>query len=429
MPSGLLFTMSRAEIDRLSVVKQVIQKQIKQKDGAKLLRVSDRQMRRLLRSYQENGVKGLISKKRGRLGNHHHRPSKKEKTKKLIGELYSDFGPTFASEKLAASHKIIINKETLRQWMMEWGFWQSDRQKKIKIHQSRNRRECLGELVQIDGSHHDWFEGRAEKCCLYVFIDDATSRLMGLHFEKTETTVGYFKLARSYIQKFGRPRAFYGDKSSIFRATINKTNSETQWGRAMRELNIEMICANSPQAKGRVEKANQTLQNRLIKEMRLQKINNIKAANAYLPHFIEDWNKRFTVKPTKRMNAHRKELPTKSQLDFIFSIQEDRKLSKNLQMSYGNMTYQIKENSIGGRLRHAYVTICKKLSGEINVLYKGTKLDYIVHQKPIHILKPETVDSKQIMDIKKSIRKDKKPWVRYAKQATRKQLSANESSR
>ena len=265
MPNGLL-TMSREEIDRIAVIKQVQEKQIKQKTGAKLLEISPRQLRRLLKSYKEKGMDGIISKKRGKQGNHRHSDATKERIKKIIGESYSDFGPTLASEKLASCHDTLINKETIRQWMIEWSFWQTTRQKKVKIHQSRARRACFGELVQIDGSHHDWFEGRAEKCCLYVFIDDATSRLLGLHFEKTETTIGYFKLARKYIEKFGRPLAFYSDRAGIFRVNkIEAPKVETQWNRAMRELGIETICANSPQAKGRVEKANQTLQDRLIK--------------------------------------------------------------------------------------------------------------------------------------------------------------------
>lgn len=417
MPGGLL-TMSTQEIERVTVIRQVTEKRLKQHQAMQLLKLSKRQIIRLVKEYRKHGPAALISKHRGKPGPNRHRDSVKIKVKELIHRHYHDFGPTFASEKLTERHQINVNKETLRQWMIEWDLWKAKRHKKVKTHQSRTRRACFGELIQIDGSHHDWFEGRASKCCLLVFIDDATSRLVGLRFEEGETTEGYFKLARKYMENHGRPLAFYSDKDSIFRVNMpDCEDSETQVGRAMRELGIESICANSPQAKGRVENANGTLQDRLIKEMRLRGINNIEAANAYLPEFIIDWDRRFSVEPRSLMDAHRKDLPDSQTLSLIFSFQENRTLSKNLEMSYDRIIYQIKTTGRGYGLRHAKIIVCKDLSGTITLLYKGRALDYTCHKKQKRA--PEIVGAKQLESkldkIKKYIPGPNHPWRRYEK--------------
>lgn len=267
--------------------------------------------------------------------------------------------------------------------MMCQELWKAKRAKKARIHQSRERRACFGELIQLDGSHHDWFEGRTEKCCLYVLIDDATSQLVGLRFEAGETTAGYFRVVQEYIERCGRPLAFYSDKDSVFRVNHpeSSVDAKTQFERAMEELSIELICANSPQAKGRVERANGTLQDRLIKEMRLVGINTMEAANAFLPTFIADYNRRFAVESRSKINAHRRELPNAATLDLIFSFQYRRTLSKNLELSYENVVYQIEGEGKGYRLRHAKVTVCKDLSGQVKLLYEGRQLQYRCHRK------------------------------------------------
>jgi hypothetical protein len=417
MPGGLL-TMNIQEVERIAIIRQVVEKRIKQSAGAKLLNLTTRQIRRLAKSYRQIGSLGLISKRRGKQGPNRHEDSIKIQVKKLMNQHYHDFGPTFASEKLRERHQIVVNKETLRQWMIEWELWKAKRHKKVKVHQCRLRRACFGELIQIDGSHHNWFEGRAEKCCLLVFIDDATNRLVGLRFEKGETTEGYFKLAREYMEVHGRPLAFYSDKDSIFRVNMpNCEDIETQFGRAMRELGIELICANSPQAKGRVENANGTLQDRLIKEMRLRGINTIEEANTYLPEFIKSWDSRFAVEPRSSIEAHRKDLPDAKTLDLIFGFQCDRTLSKNLEMSYDNIIYQIKTDKPGYGLRHATITVCKDLLGVITLLYKGRALDYACHKKQKRA--PGIVGAKQLEgrleQIKKCIPGPNHPWRRYEK--------------
>ena len=323
--------MSGQEIDRLEVVQKMDARLLSRQTGAQQLGLSMRQTIRLLKGYRQLGVSALISKRRGKTGNRQHDHTLKHKVIEQVKAHYVDFGPTLASEKLKERHQIQINKETLRQWMIEAGLWKKKSRKHAVIHQQRARRSCLGELVQIDGSPHDWFEGRRGRCCLLVFIDDATSQLLQLRFEETETTQGYFRAAREYFKHHGRPLAFYNDKHGIFRvnrAEAKTGTGETQFGRVMRELGVKIICANSPQAKGRVERANGTLQDRLVKELRLQEINDIDSANAFLPAFMEDYNKRFAATAANATDAHRKTLPKESVLDLIFTLQCQRTLSK-----------------------------------------------------------------------------------------------------
>lgn len=307
-------------------------------------------------------------------------------------------------------HGIKVSKETLRQWMIEWGLWKAKRKKSVQLHPLRDRRPCLGELAQIDGSPHDWFEGRGPECCLLVAIDDATSRLCSLHFEPSETTAGYFKLMRKYIAVHGLPLATYNDKHGIFRINLPNAQegSETQFGRAMRQLGVEIICANTPEAKGRVERANQTLQDRLIKEMRLRGISDIESANAYLPIYIREHNAHFAVPPLNHEDAHQKELPESEVLDLIFSFHEDRKLSKNLELSYNNMIYQIKTNTKGYRLRHATVTVCEDLNGVVTIVHNGKLLDYTCHVRARP--NPEIIDSKQLAPKMEYIKSSRKPF-------------------
>jgi hypothetical protein len=417
MPRGLL-TMSQQEIERISIIEQVISKRLKQSKAGQLLKVSSRQVRRLVRAYRRDGASGLMSKHRGRIGNNRHEDEVKKNALEFVYEHYADFGPTLAAEKLHERHGMWVNKETLRQWMMASGVWEAKRKKQAKLHQSRERRACYGELIQLDGSHHDWFEGRAEPCCLLVLIDDATSQLVGLWFERQETTLGYYHVVRDYIERCGRPLGFYSDKYAVFRVNRPELLScaQTQFERAMGDLDIELICADSPQAKGRVERANGTLQDRLVKEMRLEGINTIVAANAFLPGFMADYNRRFGVMPRSEINAHRSELPDAKTLDLIFSLQHTRTLSKNLELSYANRVYQVKVDGIGYGLRHAKVTVYEDRAGTVTLLYKGRRLDYQCHKKQKRMA--DIVDAKQLnitvnQVVKRCIPKPEHPWKKY----------------
>jgi len=417
--------MSKKEIERLGIVEKIIERRMKRVEGARLLKVSPKQMGRIVKKYQAEGASGLVSKKRGRSSNRGYSASFKKEVMLLIKSHYSDFGPTFASEKLRERHDILVSDESIRQWMIEAGLWIAKKQARLVVHQQRTRRARFGELVQIDGSPHDWFEGRGPICCLIVFIDDATSRLLQLRFELSETTTGYFHCVRDYVKRYGNPVSFYSDKDSIF--LINEPNlvkeAETQFGRAMKTLGIEVICANSPQAKGRVERANKTLQDRLIKEMRLRGISNIETANAYLSEFMVDYNKRFSVEPFCSEDAHRKCHLSDEMLSDILSHQYERTLSKNLELSYHNVIYQVKTKGQGYTLRRAKVTVIRHLDGQIVLRYKGQALEYCTYEKqkkttPIVCEKQlnEKIDDLIKLD-GRTIGykpKPKHPWRRYA---------------
>jgi len=410
MSKGLL-TMNTNEIERLAVVRKIVDKQITQTLAAKQLGLTVRQVKRLVKKYRFHGAEGLVSKQRGRASNNKYCDQKIESIKKLVTTHYYDFGPKFAAEKLEEKHGLKVSKETLRQWMVDWGLWEAKRQKQAQTHPQRERRDCFGELTQIDGSPHAWFEGRGPKCCLLVAIDDATSQLCSLHFEPTETTIGYFKLMHKYIVNHGIPLATYSDRHGIFRinSPTASENTETQFGRAARQLGIEVICAHSPQAKGRVERANQTLQDRLIKEMRLLGISDIEAANAYLPTYLKDHNRRFSVEAQSSEDAHRKALPTTDEMNLIFSYQNERTISKNLEVSYENLIYQIQTNTKGYRLRHSLVTVCKDLNDVITLVCRGKILDYRCHERAKR--NAPIVDSKQLGSKMDSIKKNVKKYI------------------
>jgi len=300
--------MSTKEIDRLEILEKVKTKRMTQRVAAEILKLSTRQVKRLVKAYREQGASGLVSKRRGKPSNNQITQELKQKVVDALYRTYADFGPTLAQEKLAEREGLRISVSSLRKIMIEEGVWKSKKVKQLKIHQLRERRACFGELIQIDGSPHDWFEGRSPKCTLLAFIDDATGALLQLKFVKSESFFSYAQAAEEYFMHYGKPVAFYSDKSSIFKvnqASNSKTPALTQFSRAMLELDIELICAESPQAKGRVERLFETLQDRLPKELRLACINNPEMANAYLPTFMQNFNKRFAVKPRSTVNAHR----------------------------------------------------------------------------------------------------------------------------
>src|SRR6185295_1928184 len=364
------------------VIQRVKRKTLKQRQAAELLSISVRQVKRLCQAYQASGAAGLISKRRGQPSNNRLSEKTINKARRLLRARYYDFGPTLAAEKLAIEG-VALSVETVRQLLIREGLWKAKRVRRVVIHQLRERRARLGELVQIDGSPHDWFEGRAPKCTLLVFVDDATSRLMHLQFVEAETTFNYFAAVRSYLTEFGKPLAFYSDKFGVFRVNMPNPLSGTgltQFGRALKELDIELICAHSPQAKGRVERANQTLQDRLTKELRLRGLSSLAAANAYLPEFIAAYNERFAVAPRSSESAHRP-LTKAEDLERVLTLCERRTLSKNLTLSYNSVIYQIKTKRPGYTMRGAHVEIREKSSGELTIEYKQRPLQYTVYQE------------------------------------------------
>lgn len=415
--------MTQKEINRTEVFLRIKNKQLKQIQAARELGLSVRQVQRLYREFKKEGIKSLTSKKRGMTSNHQLKSSIKYKVEELITcELYMGFGPTFMCEILEKRHQIKISKETARQLMILNGAWKEKTKKSPVIHQQRQRRARFGELIQIDGSPHLWFEDRGERCTLIVFIDDATGQIH-CKFFKSETTHAYMETALEYFSKYGKPRAFYSDKHSIFR--INMPNCKqkeqfTQFGRAIKELEIELICASSPQAKGRVERVNQTLQNRLVKELRIRKISTIEDANHFLKEtYLEEFNKKFTVLPASEEDAHRK---IEKDIDFSEILCEKyiRTVSKNLELHFENVVYQIKLQKPPNSLINAKVTVVKKLDGQILVKYRGQTLPVVEYFKQPH--NGDIVDSKELVlfQHEKKIVSEYHPWKQQARAEARK---------
>ncbi len=392
-----VITMSRKELARLQVVIDFADGRISADVAAELMGVRRRQVYRLLDAFRRDGAAGLASKKRGKPSNHAHGPCFRKTVLELVRAHYEDFGPTFAAEKLRERHGLPIGVETLRQWMVADGLW-IKRQDRRKVHQPRNRRDCLGELVQIDGSDHRWFEGRGPKCTLLVFIDDATSRLMHLQFVQTESTFAYFKATRTYLEAFGKPIAFYSDKHAVFR--VNKpgganTDGLTQFGRALSDLNIQIICANSSQAKGRVERANRSLQDRLVKELRLAGVNSMADGNAFLPGFIADYNARFAKLPANPKDLHRA-MTDRDNLDDTFTWRVERTLSQALTLQYDKVMFILEPTEAAQAAIGKRVTVYDYPDGRLLIRYEDHELAYRTFDKIRQVKETNIVENKRL---------------------------------
>lgn len=376
--------MSQQEVKRAQILDMLEEDKISQQEASKRIGVGTRQVRRLSKRYRAEGLGGLVSKKRGSASNRRLDEVACTTAIELIGTHYRDFGPTLANEKLSELHGIQLSVESTRQLMIGAGYWRTRRGGTVCAHPMRERRARFGELIQIDGSPHDWFEGRGEYCTLLVFIDDATGRLTQLRFTPTETTLGYMRVLHDHIRTHGAPVALYSDRHSVFHINAKDADpeAETQFARAARELGIECIPANTPQAKGRVERANQTLQDRLIKEMRLAGINDMDSANAWLPSYIADYNRRFAVMPKDPSDAHLAYPGTSAELVRTLSVQVTRTLSKNLSCQYENQLLQIKTTGTGLGLQGAKVTVHEHFDGRKELLWKKRQLAYTVMDKP-----------------------------------------------
>jgi transposase len=373
-----LYTMSSSEIIRLQAIQALEAGAITLADVADRLRISIRQTKRLRRRYQEHGPSGLISKRRGRPSNNRVDPSRIEAAIERVRERYSDFGPTLASEKLAADG-IPVKRERLRQAMIAAGIWKPDLKRRRELHPPRERRPQRGELIQGDGSPHAWFEKRGPRCTLLLLIDDATTLIASGYFAPSETTEAYFEIMHRYIQQYGKPFALYVDKHSVFRTTRLGVGQDpkgpTQFGRAMQELDIELICANSPQAKGRVERANRTLQDRLVKELRLHGISDIASANAFLPAYLNTYNQRFAIQPRSEIDAHRP-LQESDDLQTILAHIEERTVSKDLTFKFQGKTYQLTGYSGERRMQHQPVLI-RRINGNMIVQHRNAPVAFV----------------------------------------------------
>jgi hypothetical protein len=394
-------TMSAKELNRLEILGRVLERRLTQAQAARQLGLSVRQVERLCRKLRVEGPGGLTSQKRGRASNRRLPSELRERTLLLVQSCYSDFGPTLAAEKLRECHGIIVSVETLRRWMIDAEFWLPRSQRAQRVHQPRHRRSCVGELIQIDGCDHAWFEDRSPKCTLLVYVDDATSRLMELRFVASESTFDYFAATRAYLERHGKPVTFYSDQATVFRATPSEARKEggsTQFGRALSELNIDIVCANSPQAKGRVERAHLTLQDRLVKELRLRGISTPEAANAYAPEFMAAYNERFGKDPKSDHNAHR---PVRDDEDLarIFSWQEDRKISRELTIHYRRGVYLIESSPETLALRGQRCRVHAYADGRIELRHGERSLPFRAFEAQRRVTQANIVSHKRLGDV------------------------------
>lgn len=391
-------TMTTRELDRLKIIQAVVEGTLKPGIAAQRLEVTDRQVRRLVERLCKEGAAGIVSKRCGRPSNNRAPEELTTLALAIIRDRYADFGPTLACEKLREIHGLELSRETIRKLMSEAGLWIPRKLRTSTVYQPRNRRHCVGELIQIDGSDHAWFEGRAPACTLLVYIDDATSRLMHLHFTHSESTFSYFEATRRYIELHGKPQAFYSDQYSVFR--VNRKlpsggDGYTQFGRALFELNIESICANSSQAKGRVERANLTLQDRLVKEMRLERISTMAEANAYVPSFIADFNRRFAKPPRNNWDAHR---PARADEDLglTFTHRIKRKVSHVLTLQYDRTMYLLPDTKEHRSLIGRYIDVYEYPDGRIELRWDDAALPYVTYDRLPEVNQGAIVENKRL---------------------------------
>lgn len=375
--------MSRRELDRAQVVGKVVEGRLTQANAAVMLKLSVRQVKRLCAKYRDIGPPGLAHRLRGRPSNHQIDPWRLETALNALHDpLWDGFGPTFTRDKLRELCGVTLGVETLRQLMIQAGLWRPWGQR-LKHRSWRERRECVGMLVQLDGSDHDWFEGRGPRCVLIIYIDDATSRILYGEFVGVEDTLTLLRTTRSYLKANGRPTAFYVDHDSIY---VNNAPGDeqpmTQFARAMSELGVDIIAADSPQAKGRVERGFHTHQDRLVKELRLLGISTAEAANRYLQgDYIPEHNARYAVAPRSTIDAHKPLIAGLDLLD-VLSVKLKRVVRNDYTIQYFKRWIQL-EAGAGVRPK-AEVTVQTRLDGEIRLLYKGLRLAY----KPL-TAKPE----------------------------------------
>jgi len=400
----------QGEIKRLHVIQKVVERVIKQVEAAAILSLSSRQIRRIIKRIRLEGDKGIIHKSRGRPSNRRIPGKIRDKVIQLYRKQYQDFGPTLASEKLLERDGIRINDETLRMWLMESGDWKKSR--KTRGHrQWRERRHHDGEMVQMDGSHHDWFEGRGPWCVLMGYIDDATGEAFG-RFYPYEGTIPAMDSFRRYIKKNGLPMSVYLDKHTTYKSTakptiqdeLNNTQPLSEFERALKELGVEVIHANSPQAKGRIERLFGTLQDRLVKEMRLREIRTIAEANRFLEEYLPIYNSRFAVCPKGKDNLHR---PVGRGVDLngILCMKTERTLRNDFTVAHNNKFYQVEDH-----ISTPKVVVQDRLDGSIRITYKNRALRFMeISERPKPVKSPPIV----VRVRKSSTPEANHPWRKF----------------
>jgi transposase len=379
----------QGELKRLHVIQKVLEGIIKQVEAAEILSLSGRQIRRVVKRIRSEGSRGIIHRSRGKPSNRRISHKIKERVINLYRRQYKGFGPTLASEKLQERNKIRISDETLRMWLIETGDWKKSRRHR-RHRQWRERKHHDGEMIQMDGSHHDWFEGRGPWCVLMGYIDDATGRVFGRFYEY-EGTIPAMDSFKRYIKKYGLPLSVYLDRYKTYKSTakptlddeLNDVEPLSDFERALRELGVEVKHANSPQAKGRIERLFGTLQDRLVKEMRLRGIRILGEANAFLEEYLPTYNRRFSVSPKERGNLHRP-LGRGLDLDAILCIETERTLRNDFTVAHNRKLYQVED-----KVHTSKVMVQDRMDGSIHITHKNRALRFKeIIERPLREKKP-----------------------------------------
>ena len=364
------------ELRHLYVVRKVLDKEITQVKASEILSLSSRQIRRILKRVRREGDKGVIHKSRGRPSNRRIPDTIREKVLQLYRSQYWDFGPTLASEKLQERDQVKVNEETLRLWLMESGDWKK-RRKRRGHRRWRERKHHFGEMVQMDGSHHDWFEGRGPWCVLMGYIDDATGKVFG-RFYGYEGTLPAMDSFKGYVKKQGLPMTVYLDRHTTYKSPAKASIEDeledrmplSEFERALKELGVGVIHAHSAPAKGRVERLFGTLQDRLVKEMRLRGIRTVEEGNGFLKQYLPLYNRRFSVGPQERGDLHRP-LPPGIHLDSILCIKTERTLRKDFTVAHNRKVYQIEAGTRASR-----IMVHEQIDGSMKIVYQGHALRF-----------------------------------------------------
>jgi hypothetical protein len=407
-----IIKMSLIELKRLKVIQEAIEKHITQKVAASIIELSERHVRRLVRAVRDEGDQGIVHKGRGRPSNRKISAKVKNKTLKLYQKKYRGFGPTLASEKLLELDGIKLSKETLRKWLLEAGIWEK-RRKRSGHKRWRPRKACFGQMVQMDGSHHDWLEGRGSELVLMGYIDDATNTVFA-RFYDYEGTMPAMDSFKGYVRKYGLPQSVYLDRHTTYKSTSKLTLEQelqgqsgpmSQFERALDELGVEVIHAYSPQAKGRIERLFGTFQDRLIKEMRLRGIKTKEEANAFLKAYLPGYNRRFRVVAADKADVHIK-LPRNCNLDDYLCIKEKRTVRNDNTISHHGKLYLVEQD-----VKARKVTVEQRLDGSFHIKSQGIKLKY----SPI-TERPEKQRSTKKSKVRRSYTPSMDhPWRRYKK--------------
>lgn len=412
-------TMTRVQLQRFEVLSQLTSGTITGTEASEKLGLSVRHVRRLKKRVKKKGARGLIHGNKGTVSKRKVKKKTRDKVLKLLRSTYKDFGPTFTAEKLAERDKVQVSHEWLRSFMIEEKLWIPKKRGEAATHRAwRPRMDLEGAMEQFDGSYHRWVTFLDEEFCLLLTIDDATGKIKKARFEKNEGVEAVFGFWKEYAEKHGRlPKRLYVDKFSTYKVNhknaVDDPHMITQFDRALRDVGVELICAHSPQAKGRVERVFGTLQDRLVKEMALAGVKTIDEANAFLQTYIPKFNAQFSVRAAKEGDAY-VTVPSATDLDQIFSSQEERRIANDFTVRFENDWYQIEKEQSVTVLRRDAVTVEKRLDGSVrmNLIRRNTYLNIRkLPMRPVRVKLPQMIAATTRVP---HIPAATHPWRRYA---------------